>query len=112
MYADEQNGFRGDRNCIDHIFSLTSIIKKRKIRGLSTYIAYMDAEKAFDRVDRELLLYKLLNIGIGGRMYDIIKTIYTGTTSCVNVKCFLTKYFQSKNGVRQGDCLSPTFFYK
>ena len=92
LYADEQNGFRGDRNCIDHIFSLTSIIKNRKNRGLSTYIAYIDAEKAFDRVDRELLLYKLLNIGIGGRMYDNIKNIYTGTTSCVNVNGFMTKY--------------------
>ena len=110
LYADEQNGFRGDRNCIDHIFSLTSIIKNRKNRGLSTYIAYIDAEKAFDRVDRDLLLYKLLNIGIGGRMYDIIKNIYTGTSSCINVNGFMTKYFQSINGVRQGDCLSPTLF--
>ena len=83
LYADEQNGFRGDRNCIDHIFSLTSIIKNRKNRGFSTYIAYMDAEKAFDRVDRELLLYKLLNIGIGDRMYDIIKNyIYRNNFVC------------------------------
>ena len=44
LYADEQNGFRGDRNCIDHIFSLTSIIKNRKNRGLSTYIAYIDGD--------------------------------------------------------------------
>ena len=43
-------------------------------------------------------------------MYDIIKNIYTGTNSCVNVNGFMTKYFQSKNGVRQGDCLSPTLF--
>ena len=62
MYADEQNGFRGNGNCIDHIFSLTSIIKNRKNRGLSIYIAYIDDEKAFDKVDRDLLLYKLLNI--------------------------------------------------
>ena len=72
LYADEQNGFRGVGNCIDHIFSLTSIIKNRKNRGLSTYIYSLYR----CRVDRELLLYKLLNIGIGGRMYDIIKNIY------------------------------------
>ena len=85
MYADEQNGFRGDRNCIDHIFSLTSIIKN----SLSTYIAYIDAEKAFDRVDRDLLLYKLLNIGIGGRMYDIIKKIYIQEQVCVYMSMVL-----------------------
>ena len=93
MYADEQNGFRGNGNCIDHIFSLTSIIKIRKNRGLSTYIAYIDAEKACDKVDCDLLLYKVLNIRIGGRMCDIKKKyIYTGTSSCVNVNGFMTKY--------------------
>ena len=72
----------------------------RKNRGLSTYIAHIDSEKAFDRVDCDLLLYKLLNIGIGGKMYDIIKYIYTGTSLCVNVNGFMTKYFQSKNGLQ------------
>ena len=72
LNASEQNGFRSDKNCIDHIFSLTSIIKNRKNKGLSLYI---DAEKAFGRVDSDLLLYKVINIGIGGRMYDIIKNI-------------------------------------
>ena len=27
LYADEQNGFRANRSCLDHVFSLTTIVK-------------------------------------------------------------------------------------
>ena len=30
IYADEQNGFRRYRSCLDHIFTLTSIIRYKK----------------------------------------------------------------------------------
>ncbi len=66
LYAGEQNGFRKDRSCSEHIFSITFIIRNRKQQGKPTYTAFLDAEKAFDREDRDLLLYKLLNIGIKG----------------------------------------------
>ncbi len=28
--------------------------------GKSTFVAYLDSERAFDRIDHDLLLYKLL----------------------------------------------------
>ena len=54
LVADEQNGFRQDWSCLDRVYSLTSIIRCRKIKGLSTYVAFIDLEKAFDRVHWKL----------------------------------------------------------
>ncbi len=70
----------------------------------------MDAEKAFDRVDRDLLLYKLLNIGIKGHIYENIKSIYKEATCAVYVNNMLTDWFKTESGVKQGDTLSPTLF--
>ncbi len=42
-------------------------------------------EKAFDCVDRNLLLYKLLSLGVGGKMYNCLKSIYRNCKHGVNV---------------------------
>ena len=110
LVADEQNGFRKDRSCLDHVYSLTSIIRCRKKQGLSTYVAFIDMEKAFDRVDRMLLFYKMLRCGIGGKIYQCLRNMYDGCKSCINVNGFLTEDFPTEFGVKQGDCLSPTLF--
>ena len=62
----------------------------------------------FDWVDRELLLYTLINYNIDGKVYSAIKAMYTKTMSCIKINNFLTKWFEVNNGVRQGDTLSPT----
>ncbi len=67
MFADEQNGFRGKRSCEDHVFVLSFIIRQMKAKRCATYIAFINMEKAFDCVDRNLLLYKLLSLGVGGK---------------------------------------------
>ena len=38
--VDEQNGFRSKRSCQDHIYVLSTVIRNRKSKGLSTYCAY------------------------------------------------------------------------
>ena len=109
-YVDEQNGFRAKRSCADHIFVLTSILRNRKARGLSTYVAFIDAEKAFDKVDRNLLLYKLLLCGVNGSMYSALKNVYRDSMNCVSVNGWLTDWFPTLQGVKQGDTISPTLF--
>ncbi len=67
LFADKQSGFRGKTSFEDHVFVLSSIIRQRKAKRLPTYIACIYMEKAFDCVHRNLLLYKLLYLGVGGK---------------------------------------------
>ena len=48
--VEEQNGFRSNRSCMEHKYTLYSVINKRKLNEQSTYACFVDAKKAFDTV--------------------------------------------------------------
>ena len=81
LLVEEQNGFRKKRNCVEHIYTLYSIVNNRKLSKQSTYVCFIDFKKAFDTVNRDLLWYKLMRIGITGRILDAEQSLY------VNVQC-------------------------
>jgi len=110
IISDEQNGFRSGRSCNEHLFTVTSIVRNRNNVNEDTYAAFIDLKKAFDFVNRDLLLYRLLLAGIDGNMYQSIKSIYANTLNSIKVNEHQTRWFEAKTGVRQGDNLSPTLF--
>ena len=110
LLADEQNGFRQDRSCLDHIYSLTTVIKNRLANNLDTYVCFIDFKKAFDFINRDMLLVKLLNLGINGKMYLALKNMLINTRSCVKINDKYTEFFHVLNGVRQGDPISSSLF--
>ena len=110
ILAEEQNGFRVGRSCIDHIFVLCTILRNRKIMGKESFLCFIDYKKAFDSVDRNLLLFKLSNIGVNGHMYSAISSLYSNPKSRVILQDYSTEYFDCPIGVKQGDSLSPTLF--
>ncbi|CAG2258040.1 unnamed protein product [Mytilus edulis] len=67
---DEQNGFRKGRNTIDHISTLTTVIETRKLRKLSTFVAFIDFKKAYDWINRDLLFGKLENLAIENYIFS------------------------------------------
>ena len=70
----------------------------------------MDFKKAFDSVDRNALLQKLLNKGIGENFYNLIKDMYSNTMNSCKLENSYSEPFLATLEVKQGDSLIPTLF--
>ena len=55
IISEEQNGFRPDRSCQDHIFTLASLIENRFADKKDTFTCFIDLKKAFDCQQRPSL---------------------------------------------------------
>jgi len=51
ILLEEQNGINIGRSCIDNVYTVKQTIEKRREFILETHIAFLDLEKAFDRVN-------------------------------------------------------------
>ena len=70
---------------------------------------YVDFRKAFDSVWHDGLLYKLLQINVRGNFYNLIKSLYSNSTS-IKIGNNRMRPFRYARGVRQGCILSPLLF--
>ena len=66
--------------------------------------------QTFDYVVRKNLWYKLIKLGLRGKILIIIKSMYASVKSRVKYCNKLGNEFYCKLGVRQGECLSPLLF--
>ena len=79
--------------------------KKSKI---SVYLCFLDFSKAFDKVNRELLMHKLAN-KLNNNHWAILYTYYKDTTIVIKADEKKEK-MQITLGVKQGGPLSPRLF--
>ena len=56
ILLDEQNGFRMDRSCADHIYIRLLVLSENKTDNLSTFATFIDMKKVLDYVNRQLLM--------------------------------------------------------
>ena len=110
IYADEQNGFRRARSCEDHIFVLSSLLEYRKRIGLDTFCLFIDLRKAFDLIDHSILLLRLLQYNIDGRLFRLLHNVYKDSNGKIRLNGLLSELFSIFFGVKQGDNVSPTLF--
>ena len=110
IYVEAQAGFREHMGTVNNIYVLSNLITHCLNNNEKLYCAFIDFTKAFDFVVREILWYKLLKIGIRGKMIDIIKSMYSCVKSRVRHNNILSESFSCNIGVRQGECLSPFLF--
>ena len=110
LLVDEQNGFRKDRSCQDHVYSLYSLIHNRKMHKKDTYTCFVDCRKAFDTVNRDCLWFKLMSLGIHGKILQSIQSLYINVSCSVRINEYLTDFFPVSQGLKQGCGLSPTLF--
>ena len=110
ILSDKQAGFRQENRTSDTIFILKTLIEKNKTSNKKLYTAFIDLSKAFDSIWHKGLFYKLFNIVVGGKFYELNKNIYSTNHVCIRSNNIISEPILSKNGVKQGDILSPTLF--
>ena len=49
------------------------------------YACFIDFQKASDFIWHTGLFYKVIESGVGGKTYDIIKSMYTGNTCSIKI---------------------------
>ena len=95
---------------IDAIFALQSIVDKTLASGHRLYCCFVDYTKAFDSVERTHLWYKLIKLGIRGKILKVIKSLYSNIKSSVLLNDKFSLSFANHLGVLQGEILSPILF--
>ena len=110
VIGEEQCGFRRGRGCVDQVFVVRQICEKFLEKGKDVFWAFMDLEKAYDRVDREALWNVLQVYGIGGSLLKAVRSFYMSSRACVRVGNGVSDWFEVKVGLRQGCVMSPWLF--
>ena len=71
-----QNGLRGKKSCIDPAFSLRQLMEKAIEKGTASFVAFIDLEKAFDRLNRVKLWKPLTQAQVGEVFVRIVQSLY------------------------------------
>ena len=107
---ENQAGFRRGYGTVDHIFVFKCLIDIFCANRRKLFCAFVDYQKAFDTVWREGLWVKLIHEGISGKIFNVIRSMYSNIKSCVFAEEEQSEYFVSNVGVRQGENFLPVLF--
>ena len=108
--AQNQFGFKKKLGTDQCIYVVKEVIDYFKKRNTSVFACFLDASKAFDRVNHKVLFEALLKRGVPGYLVRLLVYWYRNQSMCVRWGQTYSDRFYVTNGVRQGGILSPYLF--
>ena len=81
IYVEAQAGFRKGMGTTDNVFVLNGLINHFLNNKEYLYCAFIDFQKTLNFVVRDILWYKLKQYGVGGNIFNVIKSMYYNVKS-------------------------------
>ena len=110
LLPDTQYGFRKVRSTILAAKKLIELIRTGIRSKKRYYVCYVDFEKAFDKLDRQLLFTMLQRNGLPVHFTKVLYNIYVQNNIQVCSDGYLSTKISQTIGVPQGDKLSPLLY--
>ena len=107
---DMQFGFMPGKGTSDAIFILRQMQEKYLAKNKQLFFGFVDLEKAFDRVPREVIWWSMRKLGIEEWLIKLVQSMYCNARSRVRVGGAFSDEFNVTVGVHQGSVLSPLLF--
>src|SRR3989441_2857558 len=105
---DMQFGFSPGKGTTDAIFIVRLVQEKLLGKQKELWMAFVDLEKAFDRVLREVLWWALRHVGVEKWMVNVIKSLYEGVSKEVKRNGEESESFEVKVGDRKSTRLNSS----
>ena len=110
LLSNLQYGFRKARNTTQAIFRLTSDLLNTFHEKSYTVALFLDLSKAFDTINREILVHKLLIYGFRGVTNSFLSSYLSERKQYVDIGNFKSGIEFINHGVPQGSVLGPLLF--
>ncbi|GKC33901.1 ataxia telangiectasia mutated family protein [Tanacetum coccineum] len=98
------------RSTTEAFYLLRNLMEKYKERQRDLHMAFLDLEKAYDNVPRELIWRTLIDKGTPRRYLRVIKDMYDGAKTRLRSSMGNTEFFPVEVGLHQGSAISPYLF--
>ena len=103
-------GFMPGKGTTDAIFIMRQVQEKHQAKKKKLYYVFMDLEKAFNRVPREVVRWALWKLGVIEWLIHTVMALYTDACTVVRTDAALSESFEVTVGLHQGSVLSPLLF--
>ena len=111
LYSDDlQFGFKKDLSTTLCTAMVVETVAHYNVNGSNVYGLFLDASKAFDRINFHKLFRKLIDIKLPAIYVRSLLNNYTNSKLQVKWNNVKTDTFKCSNGVKQGGVLSPILF--
>ena len=110
LLSNNQHAFRAGRSCLTQLLHHMDEVLKALENRRNVDVVYLDFAKAFDKVDHNILMKKVEQFGIKGKLHAWILSFISNRYQQVLVDGKLSRKEKVISGVPQGTVLGPLLF--
>ena len=108
--TNTQNGFRKGKSTTNALATLLDDILMAMDHGSATLALYLDFKKAFDTINHNILIEKLVVSGLAPNTVNLISNYLVGRKQRTRIGNYTSAYQPLTTGVPQGSTLGPLLF--